>query len=151
MFTEESIRVYIFFPTDTVGLTVGICVGVFGIMAVGIPIMVVAIILANKRCDPQFQTRLAATTPATGATEMMLNQEIPITNYTPVHVQQEYPPQPVYKDAEFSSQDAPPSYDAALAIPSCTTQQPLLVHILIEPPGSDNYCYLSVIMSTFVD
>ena len=91
----------------------------------------------NKRRQRPLQTRAVATTPATGATVVTSNQTISMTNpnlYTqPQYPQQ--PQQPVYNDAQLSSQEPPPSYDAVTPAANPTQQIPLvicLVEIIIE-------------------
>ena len=58
-------------------------------------------------------TRVVATTHSAGATTVVTSSQAGTSTAAPV----QYPQQPVYKDAKFSNQDAPPSYTDATAYP----------------------------------
>ena len=105
--------------TANVGLAVGLSVGLF-IFFIGVPsficVLVFCIIKKQNR-RRTVQTRVVTTTPSAGATTVLTsNQNTSLT--TPAPVATPYPTQqPLYKDTQFSNQDAPPSYDAATAFP----------------------------------
>ena len=67
----------------------------------------------NQRRRPTIQSRVVTTMPSIGAaTVVSSNQNTSFS--TPAPVAAPYPTQqPVYNGAQFSSQDAPPPYDAA--------------------------------------
>ena len=73
----------------------------------------------NRRSTVQM--RVVTTTPSAGATTVVTSDQN--TSFTtPAPVAAPYPKQqPVYKDAKFSNQDAPPSYDAATGFPQVYT------------------------------
>ena len=66
----------------------------------------------NQRRRPTIQSRVVTTMPSTGAaTVVTSNQNTSFS--TPAPVAAPYPT--AYKGAQFSGQDAPPSYDASAA------------------------------------
>ena len=99
----------------------------------------------NRRSQRTLGTRVVATTPDTGATAVTSNQTTSTANSNiyaqpqypqqpqpPVlYTQPQYPQQPVYKDAQLSSQESPPSYDAVIAAGNPTQQIPLVICSLI--------------------
>ena len=85
----------------------------------------------NKRRQRPLQTRVVATTPATGATVVTSNQTISMTNPN-LCTQPQYPQQPVYNDAQLSSQEPPPSYDAVTPAANPTQQIPLVMYDTVE-------------------
>ena len=99
-----------------VGLAVGLSVGLFFLLAfIVIPTIVcVAICYVSRRHRrPVVQTRVVASTPAAGvSTVVTSSQDTSFTTAAPYPMQQTQ-----YKDAQFSSQVAPPSYDVAVAYP----------------------------------
>ena len=92
----------------------------------------------KKRARRSVVTRVMSSNPSSrGTTVMTLNQR-----HTPVASSNQvtssfnfsaavpYPQDPVYKDAQLSSQDAPPSYCEATAYPAIDAQQaPAQVHL----------------------
>ena len=125
-----SILLHLYTSTVNVGLAVGLSVGltVF-LLFVAVPIcfIVCVVYAANKRRHPTVMTHVVATTPSGGTTVVTANQatatSAPIVQPSAPIVQ---PPlhQPTYKDAQFSSQVAPPSYSAATAFPTYTGPPP---------------------------
>ena len=130
--------------TANVGLVVGLTLGLFfGVCFLALPICIgVAIYCNAKKRVRNIRTRVVATTPSTGPSVVTSTRDTSFTN-TPTtypYPRQPYPtqftpapystqftpdpyptqPQPVYKDAQFSYGEAPPSYDAALSFPPYT-------------------------------
>ena len=103
-----------------VGLAVGLSVGFFILFFIGVPsfICILVFCLIHKQNRRRtVQTRVITTTPSAGEkTVVTSNQNTSFT--TPAPVAAPYPTQqPVYKDAKFSNQDTPPSYDVATTFP----------------------------------
>ena len=67
----------------------------------------------SRRSNRPVRTRIVATAPSPGATTVLTSSQAGTSSAAPV----QYPQQPVYKDAKFSNQDAPPSYTDATAYP----------------------------------
>ena len=125
------------------GLTVSL---LLLLLFIGIPICIVVIIYYStiRRSQRPLRTCVVATTPATGATVVTSNQTTSAANPSffaqPQYPQQpqppvlytqpqypQYPQQPVYKDAQLSSQEPPPCYDAVTAAANPTQQIPLVI------------------------
>lgn len=113
IFTKGSYFNYsiYFFSTVNVGLAVGLSIGLTLFCVLFVIPFCIGVILCRKR-----KRNRPRANPATGAT-VTSNQETSMNNSA----------QPQYKNTEFSSQDTPPSYDAAI-IMAFTTQQ--LVHVM---------------------
>ena len=82
---------------------------------VGIPVCIVGCYAAIKapRSVVQTRTRTVATNPISGASPVVTPNQASTSFSTPL----QYPQHPVYKDAQFSCEDAPPSYADATAFP----------------------------------
>ena len=154
------------FSVNVAGLVVGLTFGViFLLCIVGVPICIGVVICytTNKSSQRPLQTRVVATTPATGPTVVTSNQTTSMTNpnlyaqpqypqqpQPPVlYTQPQYPQQPAYKDAQLSFQEAPPSYDAVTTAANTTQQIPLVICLLINTCGwnkcpyyANTYIYL---------
>ena len=118
-FLHSSAYVYVLFSGSSrlaIGFTVGLLL-LFGIFIY---------IGCYLRSQHLLQTRAVATTPATGATVVTSNQTTSTTNPN-IYTQSQYPQQSVYKDAQLSSQEPPPSYDAVIAAANSTHQIPLVI------------------------
>ena len=121
--------------TVNVGLAVGLTVGLFfGVFFLALPICIGMAIYCNaKKRVRNTRTHVVTTTPSTGPSVVTSTRDTSFTN-TPTtypYPRQPYPtqftpdpyptqPQPVYKDAQFSYGEAPPSYNAALSFPPFT-------------------------------
>ena len=93
------------------GLSVGL---VFLILVIGVPICIVmGVYCLSRKSNRPVQTRIVATNPVAGATTAVTSSQAGTSTAAPV----QYSLQPVYKDAQFSNQDAPPSYANAIAYP----------------------------------
>ena len=119
----KNTGLYLFhYFTANVGLAVGLSVGLFIFFCIGVPSFICILVFCvvyNQRRRPTIQTRVVSTMPSTGATTVVSsNQNTSFSTSAPVAAP--YPTQqPVYKGAQFSSQDAPPPYDDATGkIPS---------------------------------
>jgi hypothetical protein len=103
--------------TVNVGLIVGASVSiVFLLIFIGIPLcVVVGVCCAASKTNRPARSRVVATTRRTGAgASTLVTSNQAGTSFTaPV----QYPQQPVYKDAQFSCYNAPPSYSEATAFP----------------------------------
>ena len=78
-----------------------------------------------RRSNRPVQTHVVATAPSPGTTTVVNSSQAGTSTAAPV----QYPLQPVYKDAQFSNQDAPPSYADATAYPQAaqvTSKRPSL-------------------------
>ena len=140
------------FSVNVAGLVVGLTFGViFLLCIVGVPICIGVVICytTNKSSHRPLRTHVVATTPATGATVVTSNQTTSTANPNlyaqPQYPQQPQPPvlysqpqypqqpqQPVYKDAQLSFQEAPPSYDAVTTAANTTQQIPLVICLLFK-------------------
>ena len=122
------------FSLNSAGLVVGLTFGLifFLLLFIGSPICVWVILCCYKmnRSQRPLQTRVVATTPATGATVVNPNQTTSTANPS-FFTQPQYPQQPVYKDAQLSSQEPPPSYDTVTAAANPTQQIPLVICSLL--------------------
>ena len=124
------------FTVNVAGLAVGLTVGlIFLLFIVGVPICIGVIICytTNKSSRRALRTHVVATTPATGTTVVTSNQTTSTANPN-LYAQPQYPQQPqqpVYKDAQLSFQEPPPSYDALTAAANPTQQIPLVICSLI--------------------
>ena len=79
----------------------------FLIIFIGLPICVVAgVYYAARRTNRPVQTLVVATTPRPRTTTVVTSSQAGTSTAAPA----QYPLQPVYKAAQFSNQDAPPSY-----------------------------------------
>ena len=117
---------HLYTVTVNVGLAVGLSVGLsFLLFCVGVPICIVvcAVYASNKRRHPTLRTHVVATTPSGATTVVTANQAIA----TSVPIAQPPLQQPAYKDAQFSSHVAPPSYTAATAFPTYTGPPPQVI------------------------
>ena len=98
-----------------VNLAIGLSSGFFGlIILTGVPLCIIIgtyCLCERKNCPAR--THVAATNPSAETTTAVTSNRTEISTATPLP----YPQEPVYKDAQFSSQDAPPSYSDALALP----------------------------------
>ena len=93
------------------GLSVGV---VFLILVIGVPLCIVmGVYCLSRKSNRPVQTRIVATAPMAGATTAVTSSQAGTSTAAPV----QYPLQPVYKDAQFSSPSAPPSYTDATAYP----------------------------------
>ena len=103
--------------TDTVnvGLVVGLAVGLSFLITV--PVLVVVCALCARST---VRTHAVATTPSGGTTVVTANQ----ASTTSAPIAQPPLQQQAYKDAQFSSQEAPPSYTAATAFSTYTGPYP---------------------------
>ena len=126
--------IHILFSGSSSGLDVGLIVGVlFLLIFIGVSICIGVIVCYKKKR----KTRAVSTTPATGATTVTLNQTMSMTNtnlYSQpplLYTQPQQPQQPVYKDAQLSSQEPPPSYDAVTGAANPTQQIPLVIWSLL--------------------
>ena len=92
-------------------VNVGLIIGIF----VGIPvcILVVGCYAAKRSRRSVVRTRIVATNPISGATPVVT----PNQASTSFGTRGQYPQHPVYKDAQFSCQNAPPPYADATAFP----------------------------------
>ena len=94
----------------------GVSVGsVVLLLFIGIPIcVVIGVCCVASRSNRPVQTRVMATTTPTATTNTVSTSNQPGTSFSAPapHLQQN-----VYKDAQFSCQDAPPSYFEATAFP----------------------------------
>ena len=134
-----------YFTTGNTGLAVGLSVGVVGITIVLIILTAVCVIIGNKCIGFKYTTtrtavalhrpRLRYTTSMVPTTQLSTTNEAISNNHSssvalPLdNIQSEFELQPAYKDAEFSSQDAPPSYTAAKDFP--TYEPPSLPQVYI--------------------
>ena len=89
-------------------------------------------VVTSHQCRPRlrYRTPIVPTAQLSTTNEAVLNNDsssvaVPLDN-----IQSEFELQPVYKDAEFSSQDAPPSYTAAAGFP------------MYEPPSPSPGIYI---------
>ena len=93
---------------------------------IGVPLCIVmGVYCLSRKSNRPVQARIVATAPMAGATTVVTSNQAGTSSATPV----QYPLQPVYKDAQFSNQDAPPSYTDAAAYPQAaqvTSKQPNL-------------------------
>ena len=136
------------FSVNAAGLAVGLTFGlIFLLCIVGVPICI-GVIICYKSSRHPLRTRVITTTPTTGATAVTSNQTTSTAN-TSFHAQPQYPQrpqppvlntqpqypqhpqQPVYKDAQLSSQEPPPSYDAVIAAGNSTQQIALVICSLL--------------------
>ena len=90
------------------------------LLCIGCPVffcVLICCIIRRQNRRRTVRTHVVTTTPSAGETTVVTsNQNSSLT--TPAPVAAPYPTQqPVYKDAKFSNQDAPPSYDVATAFP----------------------------------
>ena len=117
--SPPSIFTFLFQPTvndkDDVGLIIGLSVGMFFLLFfVGIPvcILVVRCYAARKthRSVVQTRTRIVATNPNIAETPEVTPNQASTSFSTPLQ-------QPVIGEAQFSCEDAPPSYADATAFP----------------------------------
>ena len=139
--------------TANVGLVVGLTLGLlFGVFFLALPICIgVAIYCNAKRRARNTRTPVVTTTPSTGPSVVTSTRDTSFTNtpttypyprqphptqftpdpYSTQFTPTPYPtqPQPVYKDAQFSYGEAPPSYNAALSFPPYTA--PIIVSQLL--------------------
>ena len=109
--------------------------------------MVIIYYSTIRRSQRPPRTRVVATTPATGATVVTSNQTTAMTNPN-FYIQPQYPQQPqppviytmaqpqytqqsVRNDAQLSSQEPPPSYDAVTDAANHTHEIPLVICSLI--------------------
>ena len=130
--------------TVNVGLAVGLTLGLFfGVFFLALPICIgVAIYCRAKKRVRNTRTRIVTTTPSTGPSVVTSTRDTSFTNTPNVYPypRQPYPtqftpapysaqltaapyptqPQPDYQDAQFSYEEAPPSYNAALSFPPYT-------------------------------
>ena len=108
-----------------VGLAVGLSVGFFIFFFVGVPSFICILVyrfIHKQNGRRTVQTRIITTTPSTGTTAVVTSN-LDTSFTTPAPVAAPHPTQqPVYKDANFSNQAAPPSYDAATAFPQVDIQ-----------------------------
>ena len=126
------------------GLAVGVSLGL--ILCMALPICIgLAIYCKTKRRKKNVRTLVITTAPSSGPTPVTSTQETSFTT-TPIAYSTQttqftpasYPtqPQPVYKDAQLSSGEAPPSYEDALAYPLapvCCTSVVVMFHYIIFP------------------
>ena len=122
---------YVLFSGWSSGLAVGLTVGLLILLFfIGIPICIGVIIRYRSRRP--LRTHVVATTPATGATVVTPNQTTSMTNPN-LYAQSQHPQQPVYKDAQLSFQEPPPSYYADTAAANTTQQIPLVIclHLIV--------------------
>ena len=124
--------------TVNVGLVVGLTLGLF----FALPCIGVAIYFrAKKRVRNTSRTCVVATNPSTGPSVVTSTQDYPRqtypTQFTPAPYSAQltaapYPtqPQPDYQDAQFSYEEAPPSYNAALSFPPYTA--PVTVSLILQ-------------------
>ena len=126
-----------------VGLTVGLFFGLGCVCCCGVPSCIGVIVYCDgKKRARNTRTSVVATTPSTGPSVVTSTRDTSFTNtattypyprqphptqFTPAPYSAQftpapYPtqPQPVYKDAQFSYGEAPPSYNAALSFPLYT-------------------------------
>ena len=131
------------------GLTSGV---IFLVCIVGGPLCIVGVVRdvmisykTNRSSQRPLRTHVVSTTPATGATVDTSNQTTSTANTnlyaqsqhpqqpqpSVLYTQPQYPQQPVYKDAQLSFQQPPPSYDAATAAANTTQEIPLVICSLL--------------------
>ena len=136
---------YLLLIGNNVGLIVGLSFGLVFVVSIVIPLTIFGVLYCNKRLTVQTQV-VATTPPSYGvstvvttppsdrvstavttppsdrvSTVVTLSQDTAFTTAAPHTTQQTQ-----YKDAEFSSQVAPPSYDASTAYPSYIHVPPTL-------------------------
>ena len=81
---------------------------------IGVPLCIVmGVYCLSRRSNLPVRTRIVATAPSPGATTLVTSSQAETATAAPVQYQE----QPVYKDTQFSNQDAPPSYTDATAYP----------------------------------
>ena len=103
---------------QAVGLSVGFFI--FLVVCVGVPICIAVYPAAKKRCCTTVRTDTEATTPSEVTSVVTANQANDTSALiTPPPIQQQ-----AHKNAQFSSQEAPPSYSAAVAFPTYTGPPP---------------------------
>ena len=95
-----------------VGLAVGLSVGLLTlILLIGIPLCtIVGVLYLSRRKNRPVQTRIVATNPSAGTTTLVTSNQTGTSTAAPV-------PYPQYKDSQFSSHEAPPSYSDVTAFP----------------------------------
>ena len=104
---------------DHSGINGGLAVGLpFGLLAlillIGIPLCIfIAVYRLSRRKKRAVQTRVMATNPSAETTTVVSSNQSGTTTAAPVP----YPQEPEYKETQFSSQDAPPSYNDTIALP----------------------------------
>ena len=118
-----------------VGLAVGLSVGLFVlVLFIGVPLcIIVRIYCFSGRKTHLVRTRVVATTASAGITtsnqtgtstaapyDQTGTSTAALSNHTRTSTAAPvaYPQEPVYKDTQFSNQDAPPSYTDAIALPN---------------------------------
>ena len=95
-----------------VGLAVGLSLGLLTlILLIGTPLC----IFLSGRANRLLRTRVVTTNTSTQTTTVVTSNsnQAGTSTATPVP----YPQEPEYKDAQFSSQGAPPSYSDVTALP----------------------------------
>ena len=80
-----------------------------------------------KHGHPNVRTHVVATTSSEGMTVVTANQ----TSAASAPIVQHPLQQQAYEDAQFSSQEAPPSYTAATAFPTYTGPPPQVYNVLV--------------------
>ena len=133
--------------TGNVGLVVGLTVGLsfLFITCVGVSALVVCALCAeNKRRRSTVRTHAVATTPSGGTTVVTANQ----ASTTSAPIAQPPLQQQVYKDAQFSSQEAPPSYTTATAFSTYTGPYPQVECWLGLDALCFHFCLLLIMLAS---
>ena len=68
---------------------------------------------SSRRKNRPVRTRILATNPSAGTTTVVTSNQTETSTAAPMP----YPQEPVYKDTQFSSQEAPPSYADVTTLP----------------------------------
>ena len=95
-----------------VGLAVGLSVGLLALIGV-LQCFFMRVYCLYRRKKHSVRSRVVATNPSAGTTTLVTSNQ----TETSVAAPMPYPQEPVYKDTQFSSQEAPPSYADVTALP----------------------------------
>ena len=147
MYSYMHVRIYTF--TVNVGLAVGLSLGLFFLIVLSlvVPIcFVCCFVCAAKRHRSTVRTHVVATTPSGETTVVTANQ----ATATSAPVVQPPLQQQEYKHAQFSSQEAPPSYSAATAFPTYTGPHPLVMCWWLSVHIPSTYCLLGIFIINIV-
>ena len=102
------------FSFNPSGINVGLAVGLsLGLLTVILFIATLLCLFLSGRANRPVQTRVVATNTSTRTTTVVTSNQTGTTTAAPVP----YPQEPEYKDTQFISQGAPPSYSDVTALP----------------------------------
>ena len=105
---------YCFNSSDmiNVGLAVGLSIGIFALILLTVlPLLIfMGIYCVSRRKNRPVRTRVVASNPSVGTTTLVTSNQAGISTAAPI-------PYPQYKETQFSSQEAPPSYSDVTALP----------------------------------